>query len=102
VKYNLKQSKTQDADLVDSDVVHNEVEPEAEPWVARVRSDEQVIFVLRDQVHTSKVTCTESETSNPIVLCCVSDPQIECNFTGPINTYIVRHLVTLHEGAIID
>jgi hypothetical protein len=37
-----------DADLVDSDVVHDEVEPESEPRVASVRSDEQVVFILGD------------------------------------------------------
>jgi hypothetical protein len=37
-----------DADLVDPDVVHDEIEPESEPWVASVRPDEQVVFILGD------------------------------------------------------
>jgi hypothetical protein len=49
-------------DLVITDVVHNEVEPEPKPRVASIRADKQVVFVFRDQIHTSEVTC--KETSN--------------------------------------
>jgi hypothetical protein len=49
-------------DLVDADVVHDEIEPEAKPWVASVRPNKQIIFILRDEVHSSEVTCRGSKT----------------------------------------
>jgi hypothetical protein len=35
-------------DLVITDVVHNEVEPESKSWVASIRADKQVVFIFRD------------------------------------------------------
>ena len=41
----------EDHPLVLLDVVDGEVEPEPNPWVAGVGPDEEVVFVLRDEVH---------------------------------------------------
>jgi hypothetical protein len=49
--------------LVNTDVVHNKVKPEPESWVASVWTDEQIIFILWDQIHASEVTCKEIQIS---------------------------------------
>ena len=45
------------ADLCLADVLHGEVEPDSEAWVAGVRPDEKVKLKLTDVVDSAKVTC---------------------------------------------
>ena len=39
------------------DVIHPKVEVAPEPWVAGVGSDEEVVLVLRHEVHSTQVAC---------------------------------------------
>ena len=41
--------------LVCFDIFHSEVEPDSEPGVACVWSDEQVILILCDVVHSTQI-----------------------------------------------
>ena len=48
VFYTTKIKQIASTDLVSTDVVHDEVEPESKARVASVRADKQVVFVFRD------------------------------------------------------
>ena len=47
----------EDDPLVLLDVLHGEVEPEPDPRVAGVRTDEQVVLVLGDEIDSAQISC---------------------------------------------
>ena len=49
----------EDDPLVLLHVVDGEVEPEPDPGVARVRTNEEVVFVLSDEIDTAEVPLEE-------------------------------------------
>lgn len=51
------------ADLSLADVLHGEVEPDSEAWVAGVRPDKKVKLKLTDVVDSAKVTCGVNEAT---------------------------------------
>lgn len=49
------------ADLCLADVLHCEVEPHSEAWVAGIRADEEVKLKLTDVVNTAKISCQDNK-----------------------------------------
>lgn len=54
------QTRSHDPDLCLPDVLHGEIEPDSEAWVAGVGSDEKVKLKITDVVNTAQVPCRQS------------------------------------------
>ena len=86
------------ADLCLAHVLHGEVEPDSEAWVAGVRPDKKVKLKLTDVVDSAKVTCRGggSNVSARQQLWGELQGHLQGIFRGYNNRHVIRHRGFLH------